>query len=282
MIRGKNISNTVKARTRSKAIPAVSLAGLLAAVTLCGCGAGTAVNADDAQAAAGAAASGSAFPVTIQPGLGALPVEVQEPNQVTVSASSTVYLVPDKAEVNLGVRTRNADVTMAQQENNETIAAVIEAVKALGVDEKSIRTGNFSIYEDYNYNTNTVQAHVVSTSLTIKDLDIDQAGEVLQKGVEAGANEANGVRFTCSGYDEAYRKALADAVDAARIKAETLAQASGKTLGEVCAVTEGYQNTNARYSSSNVTMETAAADKVVMMPGESEITAQVTVSFEME
>ncbi len=264
----------------------ILLAVALSVALLFGCGAKDAVNSVDAQDAAGVAASGSALPVTIQPGMGALAVEVADAaDTVTVSATHTVYLVPDKAEVNLGVRTRNASVTQAQQQNSETVNAVIEAVKALGVDEKSIRTGNYSIYQDYNYNTNTVSAHVVSTSLTVKDLDIELAGEVLQKAVEAGANEANGIRFTCSGYDEAYDEALAGAVEDARAKAETLAEASGKTLGEVHSLTEGYQNTYAKYSSSNIAVEEATADSAdmrVMMPGESEIAAQVTVTFEME
>lgn len=95
------------------------------------------------------------------------------------------------------------------------------------------------------------------------------------------------MRFLCSGYDEAYRQALAQAVADSRLKAENLAAAGGKALGEVVAITEGWQETSARYGQNSgigfsieAAKDTAAAGPS-LQPGETEITANVTVTYRM-
>ena len=75
-------------------------------------------------------------------------------------------------------------------------------------------------------------------------------------------------------------------MEAARKKAEVLAAAAGKTLGDPVVITEGYQNTSARYAkSANIALDAVAESAAMgpaLMPGETEITANVTVSYEMK
>ena len=93
------------------------------------------------------------------------------------------------------------------------------------------------------------------------------------------------VSFLCSGYDEAYGQALTQAVEASRAKAETLAAAAGKKLGEAVTITEGWQDSSARYGKvmNSLTMEAAAMDTAgpAFQPRETEISANVTVTYSM-
>ena len=70
---------------------------------------------------------------------------------------------------------------------------------------------------------------------------------------------------------------------AARKKAEVLAKAADRILGDVQSITEGYQNTSARYVNKSIAIEEAAmdtaAESVSLNPGDSEITASVTVTY---
>ena len=65
-------------------------------------------------------------------------------------------------------------------------------------------------------------------------------------------------------------------------------RAAGKKLGDVVAVTEGWQDTSARYGKGSMTsgtfaMETALdAGAPVIQPGETEISASVTVTYCMD
>ncbi len=235
--------------------------------------------------AAGCGSAGNAGNVIPAPStIAVMPAPDQE--YVTVTAKAEVNLVPDKAEISFGVNSQDKTAEGAQKKNAETISKVIETLKARGVEEKSIRTSRYNLYPEYDYNGKNpvITGYSVSTALTVSDQDIDEVGSLLTACVEAGANNVDSLRYFCSGYDEAYQEALAKAVDAAAEKAAVLASAGGRELGVTAGITEGYQNTSARYSAANKAMsmaEEAAAADMVMMPGETKIEANVTVTYHL-
>ena len=227
---------------------------------------------------------------------------------ITVTANSEVKVVPDKAEVGVAVTTQAATAEGTQSENTTNVNAVIDALKKLGVDEKSIQTTDTYLNPRYDYSSpitysapaasngeelaiaaedsaddssTNIVGYEMTTRLAVSDLDIGQVGEVVSACVEAGANNTDGIRDYSSDYDAKYNEALTAAVEEARQKADVLAKASGATLGNVYSMTEGYQNTSYRYDSAS-TMEATSADGAMkVMPGELEVTASVTVSYEI-
>lgn len=211
-------------------------------------------------------------------------------SEITVSASGTVRLVPDKATVSFGVMTQEQTAELAQSMNSEAVKNVIEVLTGRGIEEKSIRTAYYSMYPQYDWSDGNqrITGYNVTTTLTVQDQNIEDLGTLFSACVAAGVNNVDSVRFLCSGYDEAYRQALAQAVAASKDKAEALAQAAGKTLGEPITVTEGWQDTSARYGLNAevpLAMEKAAAQDVSgpsFQPGETEITANVTVTYGMK
>ena len=239
-------------------------AALAAAVVLC-------------LAGCGAAATAAASPAE------ALPA-------ITVSASSTVRLVPDKATVYFGVTTQEATAELAQSKNSQAVQNVIDVLTARGVEEKSIRTNYYNLYPQYDWSEGGEQrivGYAVTTSMSVQDQDVEDLGALLSACVAAGINNVDSVSFLCSGYDEAYRQALAQAVEASREKAEALAAAAWKKLGEPVSVTEGWQDTSARYgkgvNTSAVFAEEAEMDRgPALQPGETEIAANVTVTYRMQ
>ncbi len=210
---------------------------------------------------------------------------------ITVSASGTVRLVPDKATVSFGVTTQEPTAEEAQRKNSEAVNHVIEVLTGRGVEEKSIRTERYNMYPQYDWSEakgQTIIGYSVTTTMSVQDQDIEGLGDLLSACVAAGINDVDSIRFLCSGYDEAYAKALTQAVEASRDKAGTLAAAAGKKLGDPISITEGWQDSSARYgknvNASLAREEMAAMDSAapVLQPGETEITANVTVSYEMQ
>ena len=224
-------------------------------------------------------------------GCGAAPAAAAaaEASTVTVSASGTVKLVPDKATVNFGVTTREATAELAQSRNSEAVQKVIDVLTGRGIEEKSIRTTKYSMYPQYDWSDGGEQriiGYQVSTTMTVQDQDIGEVGALLSACVAAGINDVNSVSFLCSGYDEAYAEALTQAVAASKAKAEALAEAAGKKLGEPVTITEGWQDTSARYG-RNADVAYAAKESgvvagPVLQPGETEIMANVTVTYRMK
>ena len=220
---------------------------------------------------------------------GAAPA-AEAPAGITVSASASVRLVPDKAAVTFGVTTQESTAEEAQRKNSEAVKNVMDVLTGRGIEEKSIRTNYYNMYPQYDWSENGEQriiGYVVTTSMSVQDQDIEDLGKLLSACVAAGINNVENVSFLCSGYDEAYRQALAQAVAASREKAEALAAAAGKKLGEPITITEGWQDTSARYGkTANMaafSVEEAARDSAgpILQPGETEIVANVTVTYRM-
>ena len=231
------------------------------------------------QAAAGTAA---------EPAQAASEQSASEAAEITVTASSTVTLAPDKSTVSFGVTSQDESAEAAQSQNTEAVNNVIAVLKEHGISEKSIRTEYYSLYPqyDYTYSVPQITGYSVSTTLAVRDQDVKDLGKLLTACVAAGITNVDNVNLQCSGYDQAYAQALAQAVEAAHEKAEGLAKASGKTLGEVVNVTEGLQDTYARYNGLNASANFAGSegmggDGPEIQPGETEITANVTVTYRM-
>ena len=208
---------------------------------------------------------------------------------VTVSASGTVQLTPDMATVTFGVTTRENTAQEAQDKNSRTVQQVTDVLKEKGVAEESIRTSYYNMYPQYEYYADgerVLTGYAVSTTLTVSDQKIENVGKLLGDCVAAGVNSIDSVTFLCSGYDEAYEQALAQAMDAAHVKAQALAKATGKTLDGAAQITEGWQDMSAKYR-NDTTQYSIEADAVeaagaaAFLPGETQITANVTVTYGM-
>lgn len=215
-----------------------------------------------------------------------------EYRSVTVNSSETVSVVPDMAEVVYSVRTGKSTAAECQRQNSESVAQVIELLKGLGVEERSIQTSDFSMRPVYNYSGSTarITGYEAETSLTVSDLKIDGLSELLSQSVASGINTVESITYQASGYDESYREALAKAMSAAYEKAGVLAAASGAKVGRVIAIQETSGYTQERYTDSarangfnamkEMSLE-AAEDMAEMMPGEVAVKASVTVEYEL-
>jgi len=215
---------------------------------------------------------------------------------ITVSASSEVKVVPDKARVNIQIITEEKTAEECRNANAEKLDAVLKALSDLGVADTSVQTSYANLSPQYGsrvtssddkdgeYEDWVITGYEMTTSLTVSDLDIDNVGAAVQACVGAGADGTNGIEYYASDYDASYNEALSKALETAKSKAEGIAKATGVGLGRVSNVVEGYQDTSYRYVDSyNMAMSTeedaAVAGAAKTMPGQVDITAQVTVRF---
>lgn len=201
---------------------------------------------------------------------------------ITVSGRVGLEVPPDVAKVTIGVTTQGSTPSSAREQNSAAVNATLAALEELGIEEQDIQTTNMNMWNRYDNNGN-ISGYRMSTDLTVYVREIDQAGEVVDAAIAAGSNELNGVEYLVSNQDELYNQALTDAIEMARQKAEALAAASGKTLGEVKQVDETSQAVatvralNPDSGSESATMNDSA--KTAIRPGSTTINAEVTVIF---
>lgn len=213
-------------------------------------------------------------------------VQNVENNVISVSSREQVKVEPDMAEIVYSVYSQASDAQTCQTQNNTDLDEVLELLKSQGVENASIQTSNYGLNPIYNWEQGkTISGYEMTTAVTVTDIPIDQVGTILSESVDAGVNTIDSVSYLASNYDEAYQKALAKAVEAAKVKAQAMAAAGGCTLGKVVNIQEFGDYQQARYngySSRGAVKEEMAVAGMGVMPGQVEIEANITVEFSIE
>lgn len=207
---------------------------------------------------------------------------------VTITGTGKAKLTPDRYSFNVGVQTIATTVDDAVRENNQRVAAVIDALKKAGATAAEIRTSNFSIYPQQNFEQGKlpqITGYQVNNSVTVTRDKIGDAGKLLQAALNAGVNTSSGLQFLVSdpvrGRDEGMRAAFADA----KAKATTLAQAAGRTVGKALTITEGVEPSRPPMVYQAMAMapgRAAATDEVPVESGTQEVSYTITVTFELK
>lgn len=213
-------------------------------------------------------------------------VENTDTQVITVTGRETVRVVPDMAEIVFAVTSQNADAAVCQQDNQEKVNQLVEAMKEFGFGDTSIQTSGYDLRPRYDWEKDgQITGYEAETQITLTDISLDLVGSVLSGAVKAGANQIQSVSYLSSTYDQNYREALKLAVAQAQEKAQALAEASGCTLGMAVHITEYGSNQEARYTSAanlSADMMSPVAEAAVVMPGEIEIEASVSVDYAIQ
>ena len=156
---------------------------------------------------------------------------------LSVTGTGLVYLTPDVAYINIGVHTEQPTASGAVSANNTQTQQVVNALENSGVDAKDIRTTNFSIYPNTQYDQQTGKpgstTYVVDNTVYVTVHQLDKLGNLLDATVQAGANSVNNIQFDVADKSTAIQQARDQAVKDAQTQAQGLASASGVTLGDV-------------------------------------------------
>ena len=160
---------------------------------------------------------------------------------ITVVGLGEAFGKPDRAHVTVGVETFAKTVNEATGENEDIIQAIISTLKQQGISNEDIQTSNYSLWAEQLYGENGpegIAGYRVSNQVSVTIRDIEKVSDALTAAINAGANSIYGVSFSVA--DEAALEADARemAFDNARQRAQSLAQLSGVTLGDVRDVKE--------------------------------------------
>jgi uncharacterized protein YggE len=214
---------------------------------------------------------------------GAEPARAERPT-ITVNGNAEISVAPDKAVVRLGMVAQNPVAAEAQKAVNRVMRDLVTALTRSGVHEGAIRTEDLSLFPVYDNAPPAVRAdrpseprivgyrasNVVSAEVT----DLTKIGDVIDAGINAGANQLQGISFGLRDDSAARSQALRAAVADARSQAETIADALGMRLDGVSQVSAGGGG-----SVPGPVFRVARAESAVVQPGETTVTGNVTVTY---
>jgi uncharacterized protein YggE len=209
----------------------------------------------------------------------------QEAQPVTrtlnVNGVGTTYLTPDIAYINIGVHNEGATATEAVDANKTQTKAVLDALKKAGVEDKDLRTTNFSIYPSQQYGTDgTVSGtiYMVDNTVYVTVRNLDGLGNLLDDTISAGANSINSIQFDVADKTAAIKEARAKGVEDAKTQAQELADAAGITLSGIQNISY-YDNSPYPISEGKGGGAPMADTSVSIQPGQLTVSISVSITY---
>lgn len=206
------------------------------------------------------------------------PTQTNKLSTIVVTGVGTASMEPNLAKVELGVLTQASKASDALQRNAEKMNAVIDALEAIGMSRGDMETSYFSlypVYSDYG-EPSTIVGYRVSNRIAVSTTDLSKVGEVIDTGVEAGANQVSNVQltFTEGSTKELGEQARQKAVEDANAKATTIANSLKIEIIGVAHVSE------ATISYSPYWMDyRELASGTPIIPGEATVTVSIEVTY---
>lgn len=162
------------------------------------------------------------------------PSVTAQPNTVYVGAEGKYECAPDTAQIQFNVSVQDATSQAAFESASKNVEQVRQVLRANGIEPKAATIGFLSVQPVYEWKPKQrVIGYRVTTDVTLKLKDFAKVAPITQQLADANVSETQTLSYTLQNIDEAKNKAVEDAYRRAHNSAETLARASGRTLGEL-------------------------------------------------
>jgi uncharacterized protein YggE len=217
--------------------------------------------------------AGAASVAVLHPGGAGAADPTTTADTVSVTGTGVVSAVPDRAEISAGVETRAQTARAALQANAAAMQDVLRALRSGGGTDVTTQTVSLSTaFDDQGSPNGFVASNIASATVAFA-----RAGALIDAAVAAGANTVYGPSPSRSDADELYRQALAKAVADAKQRARVLAEAAGRSLGDVTAISES----GAAPLPVMAKAEAARDASTPIESGPQDTTASVSVTYEL-
>ena len=221
------------------------------------------------------------------------------PRSITVTGTAERDVVPDEAHIAVHVSALAPKLDVAKADHDGKLARVIDIAKKAGVEDAQVRALNSSIQPQYSVENSkrVFKGYQVQTMLDVTVKKIDTLGGLIEKfagaNLETGGNSDGAglmsVNYSVGQPDKIRDEILADAIRNAHSKAESMAAVTGSKLGTVISINENNAPSFA-FAQPMPMMRGMAATAVAPVteqsiappPGEQQVNANVTVTFELK
>lgn len=209
---------------------------------------------------------------------------IQPETTITLTGKGTVDHAPDIAMISVGVQVEAKTAAEAMQQQAEKMNGVFAAVKAAGIADRDMQTGQLSLNPVYEYPNNArprLTGYQASNQINIKVRKLDTLGKTLDAVVKGGGNTINGVSFSIDQPDKFQNDARIAAIKDAAAKAELYAQAVGYKVKRIVTISEQDYYPQPVPMMMQMRQQDMAAAPTPIAAGEVSLTQTVNVVFEL-
>ena len=152
-------------------------------------------------------------------------------DRLSVLGTATGEQAPDRVAWTLVVRETDADAERAFSRCSERLRALVEALA-----DAEVTTGRVTVEEEWHtHGHKRTGRHLASGALTAA-APVDRAGALASAAMNGGADSLQGPRALYPDGSDARDALFGAAVANARVTAEQMASAAGRTLGRVVSI----------------------------------------------
>lgn len=210
-----------------------------------------------------------------------------ERHTITVSGVGEVTATPDVAHIQFGVQTEGKTAIEAYQSNAATFERIKAALAEQNIANKDIQTVRFNAYPNYDYKESgrELTGYQVNHIISVTHRDLDVIGKFLDSLAQVGVNRVENIQYGTEKKDDYELKALENALENARQKADVVAKKQGKALKGVLHIQEGsgYNAPVFRdFGMEKVAQDSSASSNMEIYSGELTITKQVQVTYQFD
>jgi uncharacterized protein len=217
-------------------------------------------------------------------------------NVITVTGRGEATAIPDTGSFSFSVTEIGKTVATAQESASKKINAILDAVKAMGVEDKDIKTTSYNSYPRYEYNnivcvrapcpsSQVLVGYEVSQTVSIKVRKTADAGAVLTKVGTLGAENISGLSFVVDDTDSVNAQARDKAIADAKLKAKALGKSLGIHLSKIVNFYESGDQTQPVYYGKTMSAEAVnmGSPTIPQIPtGENMVVSNVTITYEVD
>lgn len=211
-------------------------------------------------------------------------VTTQKTTTFDVTGVGKATAKPDIASVTAGISVQAQSVKDAQDQINSVINKITQTLKQNNVDQKDIQTSNYSISPTYDYTggAQRITGYSANTNISIKVRNLDNVNKVIDTATANGANQISGVSFDIDDKTKVEDEARQKAVDEAKKKAVQASKIAGFKLGRIVNYSENLQGVPRPIAGAGILNKPAGGVPTQIEPGSSEVTVDVTLSYEIQ
>ncbi|MDP8981624.1 MAG: SIMPL domain-containing protein [Acidobacteriota bacterium] len=196
---------------------------------------------------------------------------------VRAVGQSTVSVKPDLARIDFSVVTQALTAQDASSQNAARAASLISQLQLFSPNA-DIRTLNYFLTPNYTYPGNgglpTLVGYTVSNTIRLTTGDLGNTGALIDRGIQAGANQVSSLQFGLKDDQPARAQALRQATAQAKAHADAMAAGAGLHTGAFRSIQEGVVV-------NTVNTPGVAAPSTPIVSGSVDIEATVTIEVDL-
>jgi uncharacterized protein len=204
---------------------------------------------------------------------------------IVVTGEGDAEARPDLARFGVGVEARRATVAEARDAAAAAQRAVLDALRASGLEGEDVQTTQLTLQPEYEYTDQgqRLLGYTARNTVRVRVRAIDRLSEIVDGAVRAGGDAVRleGISFELEDPHALRARARERAMERARATAEQLARLAGLELGRALSIEEVASGGGPVPMHAMMEMRAAdAATPTPIEPGTTRVDVQLRVRFE--